>query len=356
MGCDPVNRLEQLRRTRSHWQSATGYRGARLPLRRDVSVTQRSPWSRWMWSLIASIAVIDAIWLIFGRVWVDLVSWLVIGAIGIAVALGLALSRRLKPGTMAHTILIGATMLLPAWPALRVLNHLTMSLALPLADEWLSQLDHTIGFDWLAYMHWLDKQPRLMRLMRVAYGSLTDYSIVLFVVLAVSRQSAERCSEFIKLFLVSAVTCMVVGACFPAIAASAYYNVPQGTFAVISGHPGAYHLEALIELRTAPHPSLNIFDLPGLVTFPSFHTAMGVIAIYCARYNLVLLLASTSINVVMIGSTPLFGSHYGIDVIGGVVVASMAIAAIRYEMRQVWDTAALEGNAAATRGAHPAMA
>ena len=51
----------------------------------------------------------------------------------------------------------------------------------------------------------------------------------------------------------------------------------------IDPRDGAYHLEHLERLRSDPMPVLSLSDLPGLVTFPSFHTAMGVIAIYCCR-------------------------------------------------------------------------
>ena len=85
----------------------------------------------------------------------------------------------------------------------------------------------------------------------------------------------------------------------------------------------------LLALRTDPQHVLDLNNLPGLVTFPSFHTAMGIIAIYCSRGTPWLFWPSLIINILMISSTPLFGSHYLIDVIAGAVVALGTILFIR---------------------------
>ena len=97
---------------------------------------------------------------------------------------------------------------------------------------------------------------------------------------------------------------MTLGMFFPALSAMIFHAPPEGTFHHISPHTGTYHLESLLELRANPSVKLDLNDLPGLVTFPSFHTAMGLVGIYCARHSVGLLALSLAYNVPMIASTP----------------------------------------------------
>jgi len=287
-----------------------------------------------MWLAIAGVATIDILWVALGRPALSPTSIVSIAGVTVAVAIGAVASRKLAEGSSIHTLVTGATMLLAAWPSLRIFNHLTMSVGLPLADPWLAQMDRLIGFDWIAYIRFMDGYPTLVAAMGLSYGSLTDYSILLFLVLVVGQNPAPRCAEFVKLFLLTALACMTIGMCFPAVAAAAFYTPPAEAFGFIRADAGSYHLTALHSLRTDQHPVLDFQHLPGLVTFPSFHTAMGVIAIYCARHDPVLLSLSILVNVTMIASTPIFGSHYAIDILAGALVAGIAILFVRGEARR----------------------
>lgn len=71
--------------------------------------------------------------------------------------------------------------------------------------------------------------------------------------------------------------------------------------------------------------AIQLNNLEELVTFPSFHTACGVLfawALWRVRY---LWIVGLILNVLMIASTPISGSHYLIDVIAGAGVAYIAI-------------------------------
>lgn len=219
--------------------------------------------------------------------------------------------------------------MLTAWPALRLYNHLTMSTALPLADVWLAAADRLIGFNWIQYALWLDRHPAIIQLMDASYSGLTAYSMALFLLLVLGREPAQRCQELIMLFFSSALICSTIGMFFPAMAAATFYQPKLGLFRNVDPWVGAYHIDQFLALRTDPAPMLALDDMPGLVTFPSFHTAMGVIAIYCARKTPWLLWPSLIVNLLMIASTPLFGSHYLIDVIGGASIATVAILLVR---------------------------
>jgi PAP2 superfamily protein len=282
-------------------------------------------WPLWPWWCIAALALIEAAWLIATPLSLAGTTLATIAKLGGLVAAGLLLARRFAGNERLYSLCVGGAFLFAAWPVLRLLNHLTMTLPVPLADARLAGWDRAIGFDWLGYVRFADAHPSLLAAMDLSYGSLTGYSCLLFLLLALGREPARRCAELIVLFLVTALFCTIAGAAFPAAAAMAHYAPPAELFRTIGPATGSYHLESLAALRGNPAHVLDLASMPGLVTFPSFHTAMGVVAIYCARGARWLLAPMLVINGLMIAATPVFGSHYGIDVVAGAAVALGAI-------------------------------
>ena len=72
---------------------------------------------------------------------------------------------------------------------------------------------------------------------------------------------------------------------------------------------------------------VRLDDLEGLITFPSFHTTNAILfawTLWPVRY---LRLPILVLNGLMVASTPTAGSHYFIDIVGGMAVAFLAIVA-----------------------------
>lgn len=283
-------------------------------------------WPVWPWLVLAALLLTEAVWLLATPLGLTGPTAAILAQLGVMVGTALYLARRFRHDARIHALCAGGAFLFAAWPALRLFNHLTMTLALPLADARLAAWDRAIGFDWLGYMQWVDRHPALLQAMSFSYGSLTGYTCLLFLLLALGRNPAERCRELIALFLGTALFCSAVGALFPAVAAMAHYRPSPALFSHIGPATGTYHVELLFALRDDPAHLFNLANMPGLVTFPSFHTAMGVIAIYCARGTRWLFWPMLALNLVMIASTPVLGSHYGIDILAGAAVALAAIA------------------------------
>lgn len=288
------------------------------------------PGRLWLWGCIGFLAGLEAAWLLITPLGLNEAAGTFLLNLAVVVAFGVLLANYCRRWPRLHTVFGGFTFLMAAWPILRLFNHLTMTLGFPLADAQLAQWDARIGFDWAAYLHWVDRQPMIIDAMAATYTNLTLYSCLLFLLLACGPQPQQRCTELISLFLVTALACTTIGMAFPALAAMTYYNPPAGAFEHFDGETGSYHLSALMELRSNSAHRFDFAKLPGLVTFPSFHTAMGVIAIYCARRSLWLLVPMLAVNVMMIASTPVFGSHYGIDVIAGALVTFGVILVYRH--------------------------
>lgn len=247
-----------------------------------------------------------------------------------AIALVL-LSHRVASGGRVHTFCVGTALTLVAWPLLRILNHLAMSVPLPLVDRQLAAADRWLHFDWIGYIHFLDRHPLLLELCGTTYGNLTGYSCLAFLILCACRP-ADRAREFVLLFLSAAVLTDLIGMFFPAMGAMLYFSPELAGFRHIAPGTGTYFWAPLQTLRSESHHVLHLSNLVGTVALPSFHTQMGLIMIYCSRGGRKLFVPVLLINALMIASTPLFGGHYLIDVLAGAMIVGSLVVAARTGM------------------------
>jgi membrane-associated phospholipid phosphatase len=278
-------------------------------------------WPAWALVLLGLVAAVDALWLLATPV--ELWTPGLLLPLSVAAAMAILLGRYpLVP--RLHALLSGAAFMLAAWPALRVYNHLVMTTALPFADARLASWDSALGLDWLGYMLWLDRHPALFEAMDWAYGSLIPYSSAAFLLMLL-LVGVARAREFVLLFLLTAVAASTVGLFFPAMTAMNHYAPDPNLFQTIPPDLGTYPVAPLERLRTMVAPGLTLTHLPGLTAFPSFHTTMGLIVVWCARGSRLLFLPMLLLNALMIASTPAFGGHYFVDLLGGAALAAAAI-------------------------------
>jgi len=151
----------------------------------------------------------------------------------------------------------GMIFMLLGWIVLRLLNHLTMTIPIPYADPFLVSLDTYIPLDWNKYFEFVARTPLLIDFFDIVYTKLTDLSVIGFIILLFCGRIEQ----------------------------ARYFNY-----------------------------------LPGLTTFPSFHTAAGIVLLYAFRQTLMfwpILLYVIS----MIASTPIYGEHYFSDLIFGTAIA-----------------------------------
>lgn len=233
--------------------------------------------------------------------------------------------------------MMGAAFVLCAWPALRVFNHLVMTVPLPLTDSLLANWDADLGLNWRYYVFWVDGHPWLVRAMNFTYVGLTMFSCCAFVIL-IGIGDTRAAHEFLVLFFSSAVIASVVGAFFPAYTTMFYYSPVQQMLHNISPNYGVSFAPYLDEIRSNPKHVLHLANLPGLTAFPSFHTAMALITVYCSRTRVVLFVPALVFNSLMIASTPVFGGHYFVDLIAGGALAMVLIAFMKLPYAELGET------------------
>lgn len=282
-------------------------------------------WPAWSLVLLGLISAVDVAWLLATPI--SLTAADLVLPLSTAAVTALML-RRVGLAPRLHMLLSGLAFMLVAGPALKVYNHLVMTTALPLADARLAAWDSALGFDWLGYLLWLDRQPLLLQAMDITYGGLTVYSSVAFL-LVLLLVGVARAREFVLLFLLTAAAASTIGLFFPAEAAMVYYAPDPKLFWMVRPDFGAYHIEALEQLRKGAAPVLDLRHMPGLTTFPSFHTAMGLVVIWCARGSRPLFAPMLALNGLMIASTPVLGGHYFVDILAGFALAAAAVLLLR---------------------------
>jgi hypothetical protein len=232
---------------------------------------------------------------------------------------------------------MGTVFMVTAFLGIRFYNHLTMSLALPLADDALDALDKALGLDWYGYAMWFAGFELWHNLIRLPYSHTTKSVAVIFVLL-VFFGGREKAVEFGTLLFLGALIAVSVAAFFPAEAAMVRY-MDAKILSIYGTNTGVYHMDALTALRGSAPVTLDFSDLPGLATFPSFHTITGLLIVYACRGAAIPLALACLWTGAMLLGTPIYGGHYFVDIFAGAAVAAALIAASRYRRRQLRGSA-----------------
>lgn len=202
------------------------------------------------------------------------------------------------------------------------------TLHLPYRDAELIAADHWLGLDLRAYIDFVDARPWLAGLSAYVYCSMMWQPVVVFVVLMASRNVA-RLQVFSIALIISLLVTIAIFAMFPALGFYGYANIDPDTFHHLRLFWNfAGHLEAL---RSGALRAIPLNDIRGIVSFPSYHTAAAVLAVWAVWPARTIRWPMLVLNALMAASAPIEGAHYFVDIIGGALVGTgsvMAAAAV----------------------------
>jgi membrane-associated phospholipid phosphatase len=197
-----------------------------------------------------------------------------------------------------------------------VISQVGQTFAFPTIDAWLAAADRHLGLSCVDLTAAMAAVPGLTLVLAVLYAlsiPLILISVVALAFLGREQRAWELCAAFAFCMVVATVT----SAIFPAVGAFEYLPVPADIQARLPNGAGDYHLEMFYQLRAASSYELNPFRLQGLVTFPSFHTAMALMTAAAWRDDRRLRWPMFLWNAAVIVSTVPLGGHYAIDLLGG---------------------------------------
>jgi hypothetical protein len=220
----------------------------------------------------------------------------------------------------------------------RFLNYLTMSLALPMADDRLDSWDKALGIDWHAYALRLSQHPDLLPYIQRPYAE-AQFSILLIFLGLVAFGKIERAKEFATLLYLGVLLTVCIAGFFPADGAMARYM--DSHFSEVFGPTaGVFFVATLQTVRESSNYVLDFSALPGLAAFPSFHTAIALLIVYALRDNVITFVMAVIAGGAILLATPVYGGHYFIDMFAGFLltfVLAIAYAAVRRaDLRPFW--------------------
>lgn len=186
-------------------------------------------------------------------------------------------------------------------------------------DATLAAIDEAMGFDWPAAYAFTATNDWFYPLSRFFYCSIFNTPLLLLATLAWTDRMA-RGYAFMMAFAVALAITVVVFYWFPAQGTLGFYGHRDDYLPVVND--GEIWL---IEKLRGGVDTVDVSELAGVVNFPSFHAASVILFIWGAwpvrRLRWIVLVT----NVLMLGATPVEGTYYLIDVIGGIAVALFSI-------------------------------
>lgn len=282
--------------------------------------------SKPLWLLLAALIVVDIVWAVAcGFTIVASPAKIGVCVVGFAIVMALALGKiRLSPESNA--MISCAFYMIVFTNAAAVLSYMMTSLNYPLLDAEFAKIDEAMGFDWVALLCWMNEAPLIGWTLTAAYNTSIPQFLLAVLILAYVQQF-KQLFEYVGLFGVTALAIVILSGFLPAAGAYVHHAPAEDMFANLNAAAGMWHFEQFEALRDGSLRTVDLGKLEGLVTFPSFHTALAVVTAWAVRDVKYVFSVAVVLNGLVILSTLSEGGHYLIDVIGGGAIAVVSIVA-----------------------------
>jgi len=204
-----------------------------------------------------------------------------------------------------------------------LLTYIAASANFPLQDAALDYWDRALGLDWIAYYRFMTARPELLGYAYLSYAAIALPPFGVPIVLGLTKNYV-RLQQYMMAFLLTLFVVSILSAFIPALGTYHLYDLPT-EFGTYKATGFLIQLDRLPAIRSGALHALNISQIGGIVTFPSFHTAAAVLAMWAwwgvwwMRPFALMMCVATLIG------TPLLGGHYFVDMIAGGIVAVLAI-------------------------------
>jgi hypothetical protein len=226
-------------------------------------------------------------------------------------------------------LLLLATLTIIAGPA----QYPAVALGLPEADPWLSATDAALGLDVRAVTAWTAAHPAFAEILVLAYITLLPQFMLPIVVFGFYRDRAHLW-EYIFHFHVCLTVTLIGVALWPAACAFTYL----GFDSLLDQTRFIDHFAAL---RAGTFHEVRFDNIEGLISFPSFHVAGGLMVTWAFRHRCGWFAALAVLNTLLIAATVLTGAHYGIDVVASLALFAASVVLWRRWTRQVGEPGAV---------------
>lgn len=203
-------------------------------------------------------------------------------------------------------------------------TYVAASLGRPLQDETLIAFDLAFGLDWRAYLDFVNNQPWLGQALGFGYKMIGWPIFAIPLILGLGGH-VLRLNQFALAFALALATTTIISAFVPAVAAFAHLGLTPADYANLRPLADSVHLADLHGLRDGTFRLLDIRQINGIVTFPSFHAASCLLYAWAFWPMRWMRPVAVICNGLMLAATPIDGGHYFVDVFAGLGIAAAAI-------------------------------
>jgi membrane-associated phospholipid phosphatase len=204
------------------------------------------------------------------------------------------------------------------------LSYVAMSFNMPLVDEKLARLDAAMGFDWFAFIAFIDHRPWLAQALGHAYTSF-HYQLLFLPAYFALRGNPTRTHAIVFCYALVVLICCLVSVWYPALGTYVSYGVDVHNISSINPSFGYSFLEQFHSVRQQPDFLLDFQKAEGLITFPSAHAGVAALCLWAAWESRLLRIPFLVLDIAMATSAVSHGSHYLIDVVAGIGIAGIAV-------------------------------
>ena len=229
-----------------------------------------------------------------------------------------------------------------------VLAYTVAAHAGPLWDDRLAAADHALGVRWPALLGGLDRWPVVVFGLGIAYHSLSVQMIVIILLLAHAGRLQTLRSTVMSAVLAGFVT-ILISLLMPAagnLFDPSHYRHLWPSIAWLER-------DLVAGLRDGSGRVLDLTQLMGIVSFPSYHATLAALFIWCAGDLPRQRVGLTAWAVLTIVATPVFGGHYVIEVLAGLALAPATLALVRAAQARLDRQASVARYRAPALLAHP---
>ena len=201
-------------------------------------------------------------------------------------------------------------------------TYIASSAARPLQDEAFALLDASLGFDWVAWSHFVRSHSALTETLRFAYASFMPQIVFSLTVFAFMQVPGRNHELLLAAWAALLATCLV-SAVLPAMGPWVHFGFPPLLPSDVA------YVPHVLALRKDTPPAFVLTAMQGIVCCPSYHSVMAILLTYAHRGLRWSLPPVAVLNGLMLLSIPSEGGHYLADMLASVPVMLLALGAVR---------------------------
>ena len=198
-------------------------------------------------------------------------------------------------------------------------SYIVASFGGPLWDERLHAWDQALGLDWRLTSTLSTTSPGSAR----SQAGLYEHRPADRDRHSVARLNGDlaQCRAFVAAFMIAALISIALSGAMPAAAMFVHLGLQPYYYPNLDPTAAFVHVAHLNALRDGTMRLLTLHDSEGMITFPSYHAALGVIFAKALWTLPSLRWPGMALNILMIAATPIDGGHYFVDAFAGIGIA-----------------------------------